>query len=157
MTDRAALFRERAREHHGIEVEPEEFPEGTRTAADAADALGCDADQIASAIVLVADDVLVAIISGADEVDTREIATLRGVHEARLANPEEVEETIGWPVGAVPPFCHDTDVPVYVEDGVTNHETVWASAGSRTSVFPIDPQTIVDAAGATIASFATEG
>lgn len=151
MEDRAELFRERAQEAFDIEVDSHEFPEGTKTAREAADALGCDPEEIASAIVLVADEPLVAVIRGPDRVDTRELATLRGVHEARLANPDEVEEVIGWPVGAVPPFCHDTEVPVYVDEAVLENDSVWASSGSTNGVFPIDPENIVECADATVA------
>lgn len=154
MEDRAAIFRERAREQHGVEVDTHEFPEGTETAAEAAEAIGCETAEIASSIVLVADEMFVVIMSGAERVDTRAAATLRGVHEARLAEPDEIEETIGWPVGAVPPFSHDTEVPVYVDESVMEHDTVWASGGARNAVFPIDPERLVECADATVADLA---
>lgn len=147
-------FQQCATREYGIEVEPHEFPEGTKTARDAAEALGCDVREIASSIVLVADEPVVVVISGPDHVDTRALATVRNVHEARLAEPDEVEDATGYPVGAVPPFCHETDVPVYVDEAVTEHEQVWVAAGSSDAVFPIDPETLVECADATVVDVA---
>ena len=143
-------FRERAREAYDIEVDVQEFPEGTKTASEAAEAIGCDPRQIASSIVLVADVPVVVVISGPDRVDTRKLATVRGVHEARLADPDEVKEATGWPVGGVPPFCHETALPVYVDEAVTDHDTVWAAAGTPNTVFPIAPDSLIECADATV-------
>jgi len=154
MHERAAAFRERAREEHGIDVDVSEFPEGTKTAADAAEAIGCEVGQIASSIALVADRLVVVVTSGANRVDTRKLATLRGVHEARMAEPDEVADTLGWSIGGVPPFCHETEIPVYLDETLTGYETVWAAAGTPEAVFPIAPETIVDCADATVADVA---
>ena len=121
---------------------------------DAAEAVGCDVAQIASSIALVADQLVVVVTSGANRVDTRTLATLRGVHQARMAEPDEISETLGWSIGGVPPFCHDTDVPVYLDETLREFETVWAAAGTPRAVFPVDPeriQTLSDATPATVA------
>jgi len=154
MHERAAAFSQRAREEFGIEVEVHEFPEGTKTAEDAAKAVGCDLEQIASAIALVADQLVVVVTSGANRVDTRKLATLRGVHEARTAEPDEVSETLGWSIGGVPPFCHDTPVPVYLDETLTDYGRVWAAAGTPEAVFPIAPDRIVECADATVVDIA---
>jgi prolyl-tRNA editing enzyme YbaK/EbsC (Cys-tRNA(Pro) deacylase) len=150
----AAAFKSQAEEAFGIEVDVHEFPEGTKTAADAAEVVGCDLAQIASAIVFVADRVVVVVTSGANTVDTRALSTLRGVHQARMADPDEVSETLGWSIGGVPPFCHDTDVPVYLDETLTDYETVWAAAGSAETVFPIHPDDIVEHADAEVVDIA---
>jgi len=154
MHERAAAFREQAREQYGVDVEVNEFPEGTKTAEDAAAAVGCDVAQIASSIALVADQLVVVVTSGANRVDTRKLSTLRGVHEARMAEPDEVSETLGWSIGGVPPFCHETEVPVYLDETLTEYDTVWAAAGTPEAVFPISPERIVECADATVADIA---
>lgn len=154
MHERAAAFSEQAREQYGVEVDVEEFPEGTKTAEDAAAAIGCDVAQIASSIALVADQLVVVVTSGANRVDTRALATLRGVHRARMAEPDEVAETLGWSIGGVPPFCHETEVPVYIDGTLTTYGTVWAAAGTPQAVFPVDPETIVECADATVVDVA---
>ena len=150
MNDRAVAFAQRAADEYGIDIDVQEFPEGTKTAKDAAAAIGCDVAQIASSLVFVADTVVVVVTSGANHVDTRKLATLRGVHEARMAEPDEVKETVGYAIGGVPPFCHDEAVPVYLDEDLTEFETVWAAAGTPEAVFSITPDEIIDCADATV-------
>ncbi|SDJ96547.1 Cys-tRNA(Pro) deacylase [Halovenus aranensis] len=154
MNERAARFGERAAETYGLDIAVEEFPEGTKTAEDAAAAIGCAVAQIASAIVLAADTPVVVVTSGANRVDTRKLATLRGVHQARMADPEEVRDATGYAIGGVPPLCHDDDLPVYLDETLTDFETVWAAAGTPEAVFPIAPEAIVEHADAEVADVA---
>jgi prolyl-tRNA editing enzyme YbaK/EbsC (Cys-tRNA(Pro) deacylase) len=151
MHERAAEFSERAADEYDFDVEVHEFPEGTKTAADAAEAIGCDVAQIASAIALVADgQLVVSITSGANRVSHAKLATLRGVDEAdvRMAEADEVKGTLGWSIGGVPPFCHATAVPVYLDETLQGFETVWAAAGTPEAVFPIAPDRLVELSGA---------
>lgn len=154
MSTRAAEFEQRAREEYGFDVDVQEFPEGTKTAQDAANAIGCDVAQIASSIVFVADTTVVVVTSGANRVDTRKLATLRGVHEARMAEPDEVREATGYAIGGVPPFCHDESLPVYMDETLTDYETVWAAAGTPEAVFPIEPADLVEYADAEVVDVA---
>ena len=149
--DESQEFADRVRQAHGIDIDIQTFPDGTETAADAAEAIGCDRAQIASSIALVADELVVVVTSGANRVDTRKLATLRGVHTARMADPDEISETLGYEVGGVPPFCHDTSVPVYLDETLTEFDTVWAAAGSPDAVFPIAPDELLACVDATVA------
>jgi len=155
MHSRAESFAERAREL-GVEVEVQEFPEGTKTAADAAAAIGCEVAQIASSIAMVADELVVVVTSGANRVDEAKLAELRDVpsSDVRMGEADEIKEALGWAIGGVPPFCHDTAVPVYVDETLLGFETVWAAAGTPQAVFPVDPERIVDLADATPADVA---
>ncbi|MFC6732703.1 MULTISPECIES: YbaK/EbsC family protein [unclassified Haladaptatus] len=145
MHERASQFAARAAEEYGFAVDIHEFPEGTKTAADAAEAVGCTVAQIASSIAIVADgDLVVVVTSGANHVDFEKVADLQEVPEGtvRMATPEEIKETLGWSIGGVPPFCHSTRVPVYLDETLLNHEQVWAAAGTPQTVFPIDPDAL---------------
>ena len=151
MHERAAEFSERAGEQFGLDVEVHEFPEGTKTAEDAARAVDCDVAQIASAIALSADDRLVVVVtSGANRVDMAKIAAERDLDEGAvgMADATDIKATLGWSIGGVPPFCHDSDVPVYMDETLLDRETVWAAAGTPEAVFPIDPDTLREYAGA---------
>jgi prolyl-tRNA editing enzyme YbaK/EbsC (Cys-tRNA(Pro) deacylase) len=153
MDQRAARFTERAREEYDLDVETTEFPEGTKKAADAADAIGCDVAQIASSIVLLAaGDPVVVVTSGANRVSMAKLAAERGVDESdvRMADPDEVRNATGYAIGGVPPFCHDDPVPTYLDETLTEFETVWAAAGTPEAVFPIDPDTLAACADATV-------
>lgn len=147
-------FREQVAAEHGIDIEVETFPDGTKTAADAAEAIGCERAQIASSLAFVADELLVVVTSGANSVDTRKLATLRGVHTASMADPDDVQEVLGYVIGGVPPFCHETTVPVYVDETLLEFDTVWAAAGSPDGVFPIAPETLVELSGGDVVDIA---
>jgi prolyl-tRNA editing enzyme YbaK/EbsC (Cys-tRNA(Pro) deacylase) len=157
MHPRAEEFAQRAREELGFEVDVHEFPEGTKTAEDAAAAVGCSVEQIASGIVLDADgDLVVSVTSGANRVDLEKIGALVGPESVAMADPDDVRETLGWSIGGVPPFCHDAAVPVFLDVTLTGHGTVWAAAGTPEAVFPIAPDRLRDLAGATVADVAEE-
>ncbi len=154
MHPRAEEFKRRAAAEHGIEIDVHEFPEGTKTAADAAEAVGCSLEAIASGIALSADgELIVSVTSGANRVSTDRIATLVGLEdgEASMADPGEIKSTLGWSIGGVPPFCHETVVPVFIDETLMELEEVWAAAGTPEAVFPIDPETLADLADATVA------
>lgn len=154
MHPRAEDFKRKVESEYGFDVDVHEFPEGTKTAADAAEAIGCSVEQIASGIVLSADgDLVVSITSGANRVSTGKIGALVGVDgsDVSMGDADEIKETLGWSIGGVPPFCHETDVPVFMDETLTEFEEVWAAAGTPEAVFPIGPETLVDLSGAIVA------
>lgn len=137
---------------HGIDVEVRAFPQGTRTAEDAAAAIGCDVAQIVKSLVFVVDDApVLAMVGGADRLDERRLALAAGADEVRRANADEVRQATGYAVGGVPPFGHATPLRSFVDDALLAHDVVWAAAGTPTHVFACPPATLVDATGATIA------
>lgn len=153
----AEAFRSRAAERHGFDVDVHEFPEGTKTAADAAAAIGCDVAQIASGIVLSAGGGLVVVVtSGANRVSEAKVADLVGVdaEAVSMGDADDIKATLGWSIGGVPPFCHDAQVPVFLDETLLTFEEVWAAAGTPQAVFPIDPETLRDIADATVADIA---
>ena len=157
MHPRAEEFSERVEERYGFEADVHEFPEGTKTAADAADAVGCSVEQIASGIVLSADgDLVVSVTSGANRVDESKIADRVGVDPAAvsMADADDVKTTLGWSIGGVPPFCHETVVPVFIDETLLPFDEVWAAAGTPEAVFPIAPETLAALADATAADVA---
>jgi prolyl-tRNA editing enzyme YbaK/EbsC (Cys-tRNA(Pro) deacylase) len=150
MDERAATFRREAADRYGLAIEVEQFPEGTETAAEAADVVGCDLAQIASSLVFVADGAPVVVVtSGANRVDETRLADVLDATDVRMADPEEVTEATGYSIGGVPPFCHDGSPAVYVDETLLGHETVWAAAGTPETLFPIPPDRLVEAADAT--------
>jgi len=150
MDERAAAFGREAADRYGLEVDVEEFPEGTETAAEAADVVGCDLAQVASSLVFVADGTPVVVVtSGANRVDESRLGDVLDASEVRMADPEEVTEATGYSVGGVPPFCHDGDPAVFIDETLLDHGTVWAAAGTPETLFPIAPDRLVEAADAT--------
>lgn len=149
MHERAASFVELASEECGVDPEVHSFPEGTKTAADAAEAIGCEVAQIASSIVMMVDDQPVVVItSGANRVDESRVADLLEGDEVRMADPDEVKSATGWSIGGVPPICHETDLLVLMDETLLEFEEVWAAAGTPDAVWPVDPAELRDLAGA---------
>lgn len=145
MHPRVQTFVEEAGERYGFEPDVKEFEDGTKTAADAAEAIGCELAQIAAGIAIETDDgVAVVVTSGANRVDMDVVAEELGVENADMADPDVVKETLGWSIGGVPPFCHENDVPVLVDEDLFEHEEVWAAGGTPDAVFPIDPTELVE-------------
>lgn len=145
MHQRVREFAADARDRYGVEIAPHEFDEGTKTAQDAAEAIGCDVAQIASSLVFIADDEPVVVVtSGANRVSEDRLAEYLDAAQVRMAEPEEVRETTGWSIGGVPPFCHETDLRVLLDETLLDHDEVWAAAGTPEGVFPIDPERIVE-------------
>jgi Cys-tRNA(Pro) deacylase len=137
----------------GLDVEVRAFPHGTRTAEDAAAAIGCDVAQIVKSLVFVVDDEpVVALIGGADRLDERKLARASGGEIVRRANADEVRLATGYAVGGVPPFGHARALRCFVDDALLAHEVVWAAAGTPTHVFASPPGVLVSAAGAEMAT-----
>jgi prolyl-tRNA editing enzyme YbaK/EbsC (Cys-tRNA(Pro) deacylase) len=154
---RAEEFAGQSRERYDFEPAIEEFPEGTKTAADAAEAIGCAVGQIASSLVFTAgEDVVVVVTSGANRVSEARVAAAVGVAPdgVEMADADRIREVVGWSIGGVPPFCHATDLPVLLDRDLTDYETVWAAAGTPTAVFPITPDRLVALTGATVTEVA---
>jgi len=139
----------------GLELEPRRFPEGTKTAADAARAVGCSVDQIVKSLIFMADDVAVlALTAGSNRVDEMKLASAAGVGSARRATPEEARAATGFAVGGTPPFGHVTWVRAFCDEDLLAHDEVWAAAGTPDSVFPLEPAVLVRVSGATVIDLA---
>jgi prolyl-tRNA editing enzyme YbaK/EbsC (Cys-tRNA(Pro) deacylase) len=129
-------FLEEARAR-GLDVEVQEFPQGTRTAVDAAAAIGCDVAQIVKSLVFMADDQpLLVLTSGANRVDEGALGRTLGL-TLRKATADEVRDATGYAIGGTPPFGHRQPLRVICDRDLMVHQEVWAAAGSPSTVFPI--------------------
>ena len=131
-----------------------EFPEGTKTAQDAARAIGCEVGQIVKSVVLVADgQPVVALTSGANRVDMLEVARIVGAEDVRKANADQARDATGYAIGGTPPFGYPRPVRVLMDRDLFAYKDVWAAAGTPFSVFPVSPSALQEAAGAELADF----
>lgn len=129
---------------HDFSVEPELFPEGTKTAADAASAVGCHIDQIVKSLVMEAGDELVLVLtSGGNRVDEQELASMLDVDTVGSADPNRIKRELGWSIGGVPPCCHDRSIRTYYDPTLTEYDIVWAAAGTPDAVFAIAPDRLL--------------
>ena len=140
-----------ALEAAALECEILTLPDSTRTAAEAAAAVGCTVGEIAKSLVFRAGErAVVAIMSGDHRLDTGKLAAALG-EEASRADADFVRAATGYAIGGVPPLGHQTPVPVFMDADLFRFERIWAAAGSPFSVFAVEPARLRDAGGATVA------
>lgn len=133
----------------GIAVEPRVFPEGTKTSADAAAAIGCEVSQIVKSLVFMVDDQpVLALLRGDQRLDTGRLAASVDGSEARRATLDEAREATGYAPGGTPPFGHAQPLTVLADEGLRLHDELWAAAGTPTTVFPIGLEDLIRASGA---------
>ncbi len=131
------------------------FPAGTRTAADAARAIGTTVDRIVKSLVFAATEgVVVVLCSGASRVDEHRLASVLGVAAVRRASADEAKGATGFAIGGVPPFAHATACRVICDRGLLAFDEVWAACGLPDAVFPILPADLVRLSSATVADVA---
>lgn len=143
----------------GLTIEVVEFDETTRTAPDAANAIGCQVAQIVKSLIFIANgEPLVALVSGANRLDERKLAALRGISRKKVKRPDaDTAKTItGFSIGGVPPFGHTSALPVYVDEDLTRFDVVWAAAGTPFAVFAITPDDLVQASHGTVVDLKKE-
>ncbi len=139
----------------GHAVEVRRFPQGTKTAQDAARAIGCDLAQIVKSLVFLADGrPILALTSGVNRADPARLRELTGADEVRRANADEVRAATGYPIGGTPPFGHPEPIPTFIDPDLMRHEEVWAGAGTPDAVFGIAPDELLSVSGGTVVAFA---
>src|SRR3982074_1132563 len=128
-----------------------EFPEGTRTAVDAARAGGCEVGQIVKSLVFIAGGrPVVALVSGANRLDEKRLSTVAG-EPVLKADAGGARIATGDSIGGVPPFGHATEVPVFMDRDLLGYDVVWAAAGRPDSVFEIAPGRLRELSNASVA------
>lgn len=126
-----------------FEIDIHVFPEGTKTAQDAANAIGCPVSAIVKSLVFVlvggnaSEEPVVALVPGDLRLDTEALADVAGATTSRRAGLDEVREATGYSAGGTPPFGHITQLRVFADEGLRRNDPVWAAAGTPTTVFPI--------------------
>jgi prolyl-tRNA editing enzyme YbaK/EbsC (Cys-tRNA(Pro) deacylase) len=134
----------------GVTVVVEHFPAGTKTAADAADAVGCEVAAIVKSLVFMVDDEpVLALIPGDLRLDERKLADAMGGGRSRRASLDEVRAATGYVAGGTPPFAHDHPITVLADRQLRRHELVWAAGGTPSSVFPVALDDLMKLSGAT--------
>ena len=124
----AARLGERLHER-GLEVEIRELPASTRTAADAAAAIGCEVGQIVKSLVFLrGDEPVIVLCAGDRRVDEERLGL-------RAAKPDRVREATGFAIGGIPPLGHERELETIVDESLRRFETLWAAAGTPNAVF----------------------
>lgn len=155
----------------GLELETRHFPDGTKTAVDAAAAIGVEVGQIVKSLIFGVDrpagfasgdpatdsdahsdgevsrQLVVAYVSGANQLDERKLAAAAGGGHCVRVDADAVRQATGFPIGGVPPFGLATQLRTFIDPDLLQHDKVWAAAGTWHDVFAIAPADLVRASG----------
>ena len=135
----------------GLDITPRRFPDGTKTAADAAAAIGVEIGQIVKSLIFAVDgEVVLAYVSGANQLDEKKLALAAGGLKCSRVDADVVREATGYPIGGVPPFGHTKQLRVFIDPDLLQWPEVWAAAGTWNDVFGIEPHKLVDASGGVV-------
>jgi Cys-tRNA(Pro) deacylase len=140
-----------AAKERGLEINTKRFPEGTKTAADAAAAIGVTVGQIVKSLVFGVDgEIVMALVSGSNHLDEKKLALAAGGAKCARVDADAVREATGYPIGGVPPFGHATQLRVFVDPDLLQYDKVWAAAGTWNDNFGAAPADIVRVAGGVV-------
>jgi len=135
----------------GLAIETRRFPEGTKTAQDAAAAIGVEVGQIVKSLVFgVDDEIVMALVSGSNQLDEKKLAAAAGGAKCSRVDADAVRAATGFPIGGVPPFGHSTQLRVFVDPDLLQYDEVWAAAGTWNDNFGAAPADIVRVAGGVV-------
>jgi prolyl-tRNA editing enzyme YbaK/EbsC (Cys-tRNA(Pro) deacylase) len=144
-------------QRHGAGFEVVELPASTRTAVEAAAAVGCDVAQIAKSLVFRTAETsrpVLVVASGANRVDVAVLSARLGEQVVR-ADPDWVRETTGFAIGGIPPLAHRTEPVTFIDEDLMHLDEIWAAAGTPNSVFKLSPANLEALTGGTVLPLAT--
>ena len=140
----------------GVAARVDEFASSTRTAQDAANAVGTSVGQIVKSLVFLAGEApVLALVSGANQLDPARLAELTGVAIGK-ADAEVVRQATGYAIGGVPPIGFPAPIPTFIDRDLLQYDVVWAAAGTPRHVFPIAPVDLVRITGGRVAELASD-
>jgi prolyl-tRNA editing enzyme YbaK/EbsC (Cys-tRNA(Pro) deacylase) len=137
----------------GFAFEVQELSQSTRTAAEAAAAIGCDVAQIAKSILFRARDSgrpVLVIASGVNRIDEKAVANLLGEKPGK-ADADFVRRETGFVIGGVPPLGHDKPIFTLIDEDLLAFDEIWAAAGTPFAVFRLDPHSLAGLTGGKVA------
>lgn len=136
---------QRALSAAGLQCVVRELPNSTRTAGEAADAVGCEIGQIVKSLLFIGEPTgtpILVLVSGRNRVSEEGLARITG-QMVRKASANEVRQHTGFAIGGVPPLGHAQELMTIVDPDVLGYDSVWAAAGTPHALFCIDPASLV--------------
>lgn len=141
---------------HGLDEEIIEFDRSTKSAALAAEAVGCELGQIVKSLVFVVDErPVLVLVAGDRRGDPKAIALASDGRDARIASADEVRAATGYAIGGVSPFDLPSDLPILADESLARFEVVFSAAGTPCSVVPVSTDWLLEVCGARAAAVAS--
>lgn len=142
----------------GLNIQVRQFPEGTKTAQDAANAIGVSVGQIVKSLVFgVDEEIVMALVSGSNQLDEKKLALAAGGAKCKRVDADAVRSATGFAIGGVPPFGHATELRVFVDPDLLQYDEVWAAAGTWNDNFGASPHEIMRVANGVVVALKREG
>ena len=133
-----------------LDLEVKEFPASTRTAQDAANAIGCTIGQIVKSLIFRSDEKpLLFLVSGDNRLDVNKVSHNLDIRIEK-ANAQFVRDKSGYAIGGVPPVAHTEQMEVYIDRDLLSFEVVWAAAGTPHTVFKLNSNNLARITGGQI-------
>lgn len=134
----------------GLDSKVVRLPNSTRTAPEAAQAVGCEVGAIAKSLLFMADGEPVLVVCAGDRrVNTATLASLLRASNVKMASVDDVRVITGYAIGGVPPLGHVTPVRTLMDTSLLRWPLVYAAAGAHDALFPVDPNRLLEVSGAT--------
>ncbi len=149
-TNPTAIAFQQILKHLGLSGQVVEFEQTTRTATDAAAAIGCDVSQIVKSLVFKTKNSGMAVLvftSGSNRVSEPVVESLVG-EKLGKADADFVRTVTSYVIGGVPPFGFQHPQHTYIDETLLSHQTIWAAAGTPNAVFPLTPAELIQYSGA---------
>jgi Cys-tRNA(Pro) deacylase len=128
----------------GITTEVKEFAESTRTAEEAAAAIGVTVGQIVKSLVFLSgSQAILALVSGPNRANRQKLAALMGTESVVQPDADTVRRLTGFSIGGIPPVGHTSRLPTFCDPDLLQYPVVWAAAGTPHAVFSISPAQLV--------------
>jgi len=122
----------------GLQLEVVELKDNTKTAQEAADAIGCEIGQIVKSLIFTHENrPLLFLVSGKNSLDVAKVSKELNI-EIKKADAGFIKDVTGFSIGGVPPIAHKTKIDTYIDEALMEFEVVWAAAGMPFSVFKLE-------------------
>jgi len=138
----------------GVELKVEELSGSTRTAAEAAAAIGCRAEQIAKSLIFCSasdNEPILVIASGGNRVNESNLGKTIG-SPLKKASADFVQEKTGYAIGGIPPVGHAQPIRTFIDEYLLQYDAIWAAAGTPHAVFRLTPQELQHITKGTVVS-----
>ena len=138
----------------GFDGKVVELPDSTRTAVEAANAIGCTVEQIVKSLVFMSKETkkpVLVVASGGNRVNEKKIGEYLG-EPIKKADADFVRESTGFAIGGIPPVGHASHIITFIDEDLLLYKEIWAAAGTPHAVFPLTPDDLVKMTGGRVVS-----
>lgn len=149
LSEKSQLVQQALESHH-LSLEVVELAASTRTAQDAATAVGCEIGQICKSLVFRSDDMpILFLVSGKNQLNVAKVSADLNL-PLEKADADFTREKTGFAIGGIPPIAHSTPIATYIDRILLTYSEIWAAAGTPHAVFKLESHLLLTLTGGTL-------